>query len=32
MSEVTLPEFSKNQLALRNGQDKPEIWVAYLGQ
>jgi predicted heme/steroid binding protein len=26
-----LPEYSKQQLALRNGQDKPEIWVAYLG-
>lgn len=23
--------YSKQQLALRNGQDKPEIWVAYLG-
>ena len=32
MSEVTLPVYTKNQLALRNGQDKPEIWVAYLGQ
>ena len=21
--------YSKNQLALRNGQDKPEIWVAF---
>jgi predicted heme/steroid binding protein len=26
-----LPLFSKSQLALRNGQDKPEIWVAYKG-
>lgn len=26
-----LPEYSKQQLALRNGQDKPEIWVAFLG-
>lgn len=26
-----LPVYSKNQLALRNGQDKPEIWVAYQG-
>ena len=25
------PEYTKSQLALRNGQDKPEIWVAYLG-
>ena len=24
-------QITKNQLALRNGQDKPEIWVAYLG-
>ena len=28
---ATLPTFTKSQLALRNGQDKPEIWVAYLG-
>ena len=26
-----LPIFSRNQLALRNGQDKPEIWVALRG-
>lgn len=26
-----LPEFSAQQLALRNGVDKPEIWVAYRG-
>lgn len=26
-----LPEYTRSQLALRNGQDKPEIWVAYLG-
>ncbi|WP_259181124.1 cytochrome b5 domain-containing protein [Sphingobacterium sp. BIGb0165] len=26
-----LPEYSKSQLALRNGQDKPQIWVAYSG-
>jgi len=26
-----LPVYSKSQLALRNGQDKPQIWVAYLG-
>lgn len=25
------PTYSKSQLALRNGQDKPEIWVAYQG-
>lgn len=29
MSE--LPIYTKSQLALRNGQDKPQIWVAYLG-
>ncbi|SEL90326.1 cytochrome b5 domain-containing protein [Parapedobacter koreensis] len=26
-----LPTYSKSQLALRNGQDKPEVWVAYQG-
>jgi predicted heme/steroid binding protein len=26
-----LPIYTKSQLALRNGQDKPQIWVAYLG-
>ncbi|SKB47330.1 Predicted heme/steroid binding protein [Parapedobacter luteus] len=26
-----LPSYSKAQLALRNGQDKPEIWIAYHG-
>lgn len=29
MSE--LPIYTKSQLALRNGQDKPEIWVALNG-
>lgn len=29
MSE--LPEYTRAQLALRNGQDKPEIWVALHG-
>ncbi len=24
--------FTKHQLALRNGQDREEIWVAYLGK
>lgn len=28
---LNLPFFSRSQLALRNGQDKPEIWVAYNG-
>ena len=23
--------YSKSQLSLRNGQDKPEIWIAYKG-
>jgi predicted heme/steroid binding protein len=27
-----LPSYTKSQLALRNGQDKPEIWVAFEGQ
>jgi predicted heme/steroid binding protein len=26
-----LKEFTHSQLALRNGQDKPEIWIAYRG-
>ncbi len=26
-----LPEFTRFQLALRNGQDREEIWVAYKG-
>ena len=26
-----LPAYTRSQLALRNGQDKPEIWVAYQG-
>ena len=26
-----LPLFSRSQLALRNGQDREEIWVAYQG-
>lgn len=24
-----LPEFTRSQLALRNGQDREEVWVAY---
>ena len=27
-----LPEYTIFQLALRNGQDRPEIWVAWQGQ
>ncbi len=26
-----LPQYTVFQLALRNGSDKPEIWVAYKG-
>lgn len=26
-----LPEITRSQLALRNGQDKPEVWVALNG-
>jgi len=26
-----LPVYTKSQLALRNGQDHPSIWVAYRG-
>ena len=28
---MDLPLYTKSQLALRNGQDKPEIWIAYKG-
>jgi predicted heme/steroid binding protein len=28
---VLMKIYSKQQLSLRNGQDKPEIWVAYQG-
>lgn len=28
----TLPHYSRAQLALRNGQDRPEIWVAFQGK
>lgn len=27
-----LPQFSLSQLALRNGQDKNEIWIAFKGK
>lgn len=27
-----LPKYTLNQLALRNGQDKPEIWVSFKGK
>ena len=29
--DETLPIYSRAQLALRNGQDRDEIWVAYRG-
>lgn len=28
---TALPEYTRSYLALRNGQDKPEIWIAYRG-
>lgn len=28
---ANLPEYTLQQLALRNGQDRDDIWVAYLG-
>jgi len=27
----SLSTYTRSQLALRNGQDRPEIWVAYRG-
>jgi predicted heme/steroid binding protein len=30
MSE-TLPTYTQAQLAMRNGQDKPQVWVAFHG-
>lgn len=26
-----LPSISRTQLSLRNGQDKPQVWIAYKG-
>jgi predicted heme/steroid binding protein len=31
LSTALLPEITRAQLALRNGQDKPEIWIALNG-
>lgn len=28
---MDLAQYTRSQLALRNGQDKPQIWVAYQG-
>jgi len=30
-NKESLPQYSKSQLALRNGQDRKEIWVCYKG-
>lgn len=27
----SLPQYRRSQLALRNGQDRPEVWCAYQG-
>lgn len=29
---MEFPEYTRSQLALRNGQDRPEIWVACQGK
>lgn len=31
MADPTLPAYTRAQLALRNGQDRPEVWVAFRG-
>lgn len=31
MPKIDLPVYTERQLALRNGQDREEIWVAYEG-
>ena len=31
MLPENFPSYTRAQLALRNGQDKPEIWVAFRG-
>ena len=28
---MDLPTYTRSQLALRNGQDRPEVWVAHEG-
>jgi predicted heme/steroid binding protein len=28
---MSLPSYTRSQLALRNGEDREEIWVAYKG-
>ncbi len=32
MIKNELPVITLSQLALRNGQDKPEVWIAYKGR
>jgi predicted heme/steroid binding protein len=29
---MSLPVYTRAQLALRNGQDKPQVWIAYQGK
>lgn len=29
--DLTYPTYTKGQLALRNGQDRDEVWVAFKG-
>lgn len=31
MNTTSLPTYSTRQLALRNGQDRDEVWIAYQG-
>ena len=31
MHHVNVPTYTRSQLALRNGQDREDIWVAYQG-
>ena len=31
-SSLTLPTYTRSELALRNGQDRPEIWIAWEGK
>jgi predicted heme/steroid binding protein len=32
MEQKTLPYYTKAQLALRNGQDRDEVWIAFEGR
>ena len=31
MSKMDLPEYNSSQLALCNGSEKPQVWIAYKG-